>query len=91
MEVEAISCVFILMMLANAQYFLLLKKQKVEPDDSALLLSAQYQYCELIPYLLLNCFIFIGMSNVLFYHLTQFIIAEIQHFMPLFGLYDICF
>lgn len=35
MDVKAISCMFILMILANAQYFLLLKRKlKTEPVDS---------------------------------------------------------
>ena len=83
---------FILMIIANTQYYLLLKrKQRTKFDDPVLPLSIQYQYSLLILYLLFNCFTFISINNVLCYYLTRFLLAKIQYFIAFFNLHNIYF
>lgn len=93
MEVEVVSCFFMLMIMAQAQYFMLQKdKQRIALDtDSSSPSPSRYLYQPPIPYSSLNRFTFIGISDVLWYHLTRFLIAEIHHPLPLLGLHNIRF
>lgn len=86
MELEVVTCMFVLMMILNTRFKYLPKnKQRIQFDAALTSSSAapRYQYRPLIPYLRLNRFTFVGMQDVSCYHLIRFTLAEIQRLMPL--------
>ena len=94
MESEVVSCFFMLMMMAQAQYFILQEEEQrieLDIDSSSSPPPSRYLYRPPIHYASLNRFTFIGMNDILCYHLTRFLVAEIQRLLPLLGLHNIRF
>lgn len=81
----AFSTLLILMMLASGQHFIFHKPSKKVAS------IARHRYRAPIPYNHLNRFTFVGMEEVLCYHLTRFTPHEIGRLLPLFNLHEIRF
>lgn len=78
-----------LMMMTISQYYILQKKQEKQKEMATR--EPRYRYRPPIPYNHLNRFTFVGMHDVLCYHLTCFIPDEVQRILPLLGLHEIHF
>ena len=79
----------ILMLMTVSQYFLLQKKKAVELQEAPP--PTRYRYRAPIPYSRINRFTFVGMHDVLCYHLTRFTPDEIEQLLPLLRLHEIRF
>lgn len=93
MELEIVTCFFMLILMSLSQHFIFHQQQKL-PDTAELTIKVskyRYLYQSPILYNPLNCFIFVGMKNILCYHLICFSPTEIHWLLSLFSLYKICF
>ena len=88
MELEVVSCMFMLMLMTLSPYFSYITPRIKPPSGSP---PPRYRYRAPIPYESFNRFTFVGMHDVLCHHLTRLTPAEIHRLLPLLGLEDIRF
>ena len=86
-----IACFVVFLLMSLCQHEILQKNQQQERLQLPATAPPRYRYRPPIPYNPIARFTFVGMPNVLCYHLTRFTPEEIARLLPLLGLHEIRF